>query len=64
MKRSGVAESHLMIEVAGLIIMVLVAGLLYIVFSGAVDGVKDVICDNTESMRMKSKFLMGVFGFC
>ena len=64
MKRSGVAESHLMIEVAGLIIMVLVAGLLYIVFSGAVDGVKDVICSNTEGMRGTVKYLDTIFGFC
>ena len=64
MIRKGNSESHLMVEIGGMIIMVMVAVLLYVILTGTISEVKSAICNNTEGMRASVKFLETVFGFC
>jgi hypothetical protein len=55
--RKGEGESHLMIEIGGLIILAVVAVMLYIIFTGGVQMIKENICEYIVKFDTIKSFL-------
>lgn len=63
--KKGVAESHLMIEIAGLLILAMTAVLIYFVVKHGTSALKDVICSNITNVEgTVGKLIGSLFGFC
>ncbi|MCK5321932.1 MAG: hypothetical protein KAJ47_01590 [Candidatus Aenigmarchaeota archaeon] len=63
--KKGVAESHLMIEIAGLLILAMTAVLIYFVVTGGIDSIKTMICGNADGQDgLVSKVISSIFSFC